>query len=182
AKSKPTQKPSGPLGRALSMVHTEQADHPLSGGVFERPGLTIDQMQNQPGVSTINQKPVQGIAQRSHELSISQAKEPSFIESITGALRPDGMTPEGRARAANIVALSEATKLPASFVEKNYDSITKEMGMRGVPTTKEMVGTLMQLGIAAGFATAPLETAYGLASYMAKAEGENLAVAKLKGE
>src|SRR5208337_214425 len=61
AKSKPTQKPSGPLGRALSMVHTEQADHPLSGGVFERPGLTIDQMQNQPGVSTINQKPVQGI-------------------------------------------------------------------------------------------------------------------------
>lgn len=99
------------------------------------------------------------------------------------SLRPSAeLTPEVRARATDILTLSEMTKLPAPFIEANFDAVTKELGIRGTPTTGELANALMQIAVAGGIVSAPLRTLTGIASFMGAKEGESLLTQAVQGE
>jgi hypothetical protein len=91
------------------------------------------------------------------------------------------------AKAANIVALSEQTGLTPTDTQKNYDEITKELGLRQTPNTMEMADFAMKLYGGVGGA-APLVK--GLLSYAAAQKLEQNVILpgivmigqKLKGE
>lgn len=118
------------------------------------------------------------------QTAISTGRQgPGFVERIIPSfMKQEGMTEADRNRAANIYSLSEETGLPLNFVESNYDRITQELGVRGVPTTKEYIDALMTAAIAAGLYTAPLKTAVGVTSFMGAKEAESALTQKLKGE
>lgn len=99
------------------------------------------------------------------------------------SIRPSAeLTPEVRARATDILTLSEMTGLPTPFIEANFDAVTKELGIRGTPTTGELATALMQIGIAQGLATAPLRTVGAVAGFMGAKEGESLLTQAAQGE
>lgn len=74
------------------------------------------------------------------------------------------------AKASNIVALSDMTGMQPAEVEKNYDTITKQLGLRTEPTTEEMVGAMLIPAIGMGLASAPMATLGNIARFMAAKE------------
>jgi hypothetical protein len=107
------------------------------------------------------------------------------VASVLGLSAPEPTHEEniqGKVRATNILSLSDAIKLPPSFVEQNYDAITQQLGLRGQPTFKEMLSGIMAAGIAAGLVTNPLATVLRLTAYMGIKETESLGVQYMKGE
>ena len=76
-------------------------------------------------------------------------------------------------------------EIPLDYVSANRNAITKELGIRNEPTTREMVSSIMQVGMLAGLglaieAGAPIIApmiGFGIIN-----QGTNLAVSKIKGE
>jgi N12 class adenine-specific DNA methylase len=93
-----------------------------------------------------------------------------------------GLNQKEIVRAQNITAISKVTDLPPSFVEENYDALTKQMGIRGVPTTAEMMQLMIGAAIGQGMITGPISTLFGIGSYMGAKELESLSTQALKGE
>ena len=96
------------------------------------------------------------------------------------SIRPEGNT--GSARDYAVYSLSQETNIPASFIDKHLDDVTKELGIRGTINKKELVDGLMQAAIVAGIITNPVSTTLGVGSFMAVKEAENAAVQKLRRE
>lgn len=87
----------------------------------------------------------------------------------------------------NIDQISAQYKIPKEVVslgeiDKNLDNITKELNIRGVPTTKEVVGTLFMLPVSVGILTNPVAAGVGLAGWQALTEAENFVASKLSGQ
>jgi hypothetical protein len=74
------------------------------------------------------------------------------------------------------------TDIPLDYVVKNKDAITAELGVRNMPTTMEVVSSVMGLGILGGLALNPVGTIAGLAGFGATGEVLNFGVSKLKRE
>lgn len=135
--------------------------------------------------STYNKKLTDyfGLAGREKQEAISTYKpETGVTSSVKGFFQKQDLSKEDKAKYANITALGEQTGLPLHFIEQNYDQVTKELGIRGVPTTQEVIGGLMTAAIGAGLITNPVATLVGLASYMGVKEAESLGVQAIKGE
>ena len=113
-------------------------------------------------------------------ISSRTEEPPGVLERIFR--KPQEMTVVDRARASNILGLSEASGLPTKYIEENYDAITKNIGIRGVPTTGELITELMQWAIKIGLGMKPLKTIVGVASYMGVKEVESVATQAFRGE
>jgi hypothetical protein len=121
---------------------------------------------------------------------LSSGNQPYQFDPMTGGeqintglpafMRPKEDDPATLARNANVTALAAETKLPVSFVDKQYDELTK--GLRDQPTKSEIVGALMNTAIAVGLYTNPVGTVIGVGSYMAAKELENAAVTQFGNE
>ncbi|MFA6325503.1 MAG: hypothetical protein WCX46_04735, partial [Candidatus Paceibacterota bacterium] len=69
-----------------------------------------------------------------------------------------------------------------TYVNSHLNEVTKEMGIRQIPTTKENIENLFTLGIVAGGFQAPLLIAKGLAEFEALKLGTGYIYSKIKGE
>ncbi len=118
------------------------------------------------------------------EFLTAQKEEPTRMEQIIPGFmqKPKKLSEKDRARATNVLALSQATDLPPNIVEKNYDTLTQTLGIRGTPTSGELVSEIMKWAIGAGLGTRPLSTIVGVLSYMGTKEVESLGVQIGKGE
>jgi len=96
-------------------------------------------------------------------------------------LSPEELGVRG-ARDTNILAISKNTDLSPSFIEQNYDAITKELGVRNIQTTGELLGSLMTAAIGVGLIATPIPTMTGIATVMGIKEAESLATQFLMGE
>lgn len=93
-----------------------------------------------------------------------------------------------RAKAMNSLAISENLRengqdVSPSTVYRNFDAFSKEMGLRGTPTTGELIGGVMTLSspfLAGKFGF--LKTLVGVTGFQALTEAESAAVNYVKGE
>jgi hypothetical protein len=153
------QKPAGALTRAARMITVP--DEMLASHAARPPGASISATPA-PDVTGLDfdMPPVASIsAARGRELSSNQ-----------------------RDKATDIMTLSRMTSLPPSFIQAHFDDLTKQMGIRGTPSLKELAGEMMKYAIAGGLATAPLKTALGVGTFMATKEAESIGVQAAKGE
>jgi hypothetical protein len=84
-----------------------------------------------------------------------------------------------KAKASNIVTLSEQTGLPPSKVSRNYDELTGQIAQRTYPTKKQAAETAMGAGIVAGLVAHPVGTLIALGSFMGLDELKNATVSYL---
>jgi hypothetical protein len=79
--------------------------------------------------------------------------------------------------------ISQKTGIPITEVNQNLDKITKDMKIRGIPTTEEMISVAMILNpLTAGLiGTHPISLVTGAAKYMGMGEIVNAIVSKAKG-
>lgn len=76
--------------------------------------------------------------------------------------------------------ISQKTGIPILEVEKNLPKITKDLGIRGIPTSEEFLTAMFAFPIVAGLIAHPLTTGIGVTKFMALTEAENYAISKLK--
>lgn len=76
--------------------------------------------------------------------------------------------------------ISQKTGIPILEVEKNLPKITKDLGIRGIPTSEEFLTAMFAFPVTAGLIAHPLTTGIGVAKFMALTEAENFAISKLK--
>ena len=76
--------------------------------------------------------------------------------------------------------ISQKTGIPVLEVEKNLPKITKDLGIRGIPTSEEFLTAMFAFPIVAGLIAHPLTTGIGVTKFMALTEAENYAISKLK--
>jgi len=90
---------------------------------------------------------------------------------------------ELKAKAQVSYNIARQTGVPINDVNQNLDKITKEMGIRGIPTTEEMISVAMILNpfTATLIGTHPISLVTGAAKYMGMGEAVNAIVSKAKG-
>jgi len=110
--------------------------------------------------------------------------EPSTLKSIFDKISGWWHTPDvSKAKAQNIVAISEATGLPPSEIYRHYDEIVERLLPGAIPSPrKKIIGGAMDVGIALGMRSHPVATVLALGRFFGIDELENLAVSWLKGK
>lgn len=96
---------------------------------------------------------------------IRQSPPKGIVDKVISFFRDED---KHRARAGNIYALSEATGLPLSEINKNYEILKKSSEVTGINTEmddKEYLQMLMLPGVVAGAIINPIGTAAGLIAY-----------------
>jgi endonuclease YncB( thermonuclease family) len=158
----------GPLGRALNLMGPmpEMPEIPSSEPIrqIEEPAITMA-----PGKKEILTAPTE-------KPGLMERAIPEFMQ------KPKELSAKDKAKATNILALSEATGIAPNEIEKSYDAITSQLGIRGTPTTKELMDHLMRFAIGGGLGLQPVRTALGLLTYMGAKEAESVTVQAAKGE
>ena len=102
----------------------------------------------------------------STELELKPQPPKSFLDRVRGRITE--LYSPSKARAANIVAISEHLGKTPSEVEKDYDKITKELGLRQYPTTEELAQVGIGLGLGPAVAAAGIPVVLGgIAKFMA---------------
>lgn len=76
--------------------------------------------------------------------------------------------------------ISQKTGIPILEVEKNLPKITKDLGLRGIPTSEEYLSAMLVFPVTAALISNPITTGIGVAKFMALTEAENYAISKLK--
>ncbi len=76
--------------------------------------------------------------------------------------------------------ISQKLDIPILEVEKNLPKITKDLGIRGIPTSEEFLTAMFAFPVTAALITNPITTGIGIAKFMALTEAENFAISKLK--
>ena len=76
--------------------------------------------------------------------------------------------------------ISQKTGVPIEEVHKNLDKVTKDLGIRGIPTSEEFLSTMFVFPVTAGLISNPITTGIGVTKFLALAEAENFAISKLK--
>jgi hypothetical protein len=126
------------------------------------------------------EQPAAAAAKAEPSISAATPEKKGFFENL---IRPsDTLSPDDKTRATNVLSLADITGLPPSFIEKNYDAVTKEIGVRGTPTTGEMVEGLMGVALAAGIVSNPAATAAALVKFGFAKEAESVMTQAVRGE
>ena len=76
--------------------------------------------------------------------------------------------------------ISQKTGIPIQEVHKNLDKITKDLGIRGIPTSEEFISAMFVFPVTAALISHPVTAGIGVAKFLALAEAENFAISKLK--
>jgi hypothetical protein len=114
---------------------------------------------------------------RPRETTIQPAPETSWWDDIKSWF----YTPNAdKAKASNIMGLSEATGKAPTEVLRNYEPMTREIAAPTYPTAKRTAEVAMTAGIGAGLAANPIATATALGTFFGLDELKNLTVSKLK--
>jgi len=93
---------------------------------------------------------------------------------LKGIPKIGGETPEAiNARAQVSLNISQQTGIPATTVNQNLDKITKELGIRGIPTTGEFVSEVIKWPIIYAIVTNPVYTTIRIGEFLALTEGIN---------
>lgn len=111
---------------------------------------------------------------------LEQGADPTFWQRASRFLFEDPK--KERAKAANALAISEAFGISPSDAYEFHDDIAREVGLDDMPSTPELMGTLMVLPITAGLMAHPVGTIIGLGAYQLIGEAENAVISAVKGE
>ena len=76
--------------------------------------------------------------------------------------------------------ISQKTGIDILEVERNLPAITKQLGIRGVPTSEEMLTAMFAFPVAAALIASPITAGIGVTKFLALTEAENYAISKLK--
>ena len=114
------------------------------------------------------------------DTKLSAYKEPEKTllnkvgDLLKGIPKIGGETPEViNARAQVSLNISQQTGIPATTVNQNLDKITKELGIRGIPTTGEFVSEVIKWPIIYSIVTNPVYTTIRIGEFLALTEGIN---------
>lgn len=115
-------------------------------------------------------------------LRAAPADKPSFL----GDLWDDAATFMGlknspaqeRAKAANIIAISDQMGIAPSIVQDHYEDLTKELEIRDQPTFKDMVERPLMGAVVYGLMAHPVATAIGVTAFGVLSEAENYIASK----
>lgn len=99
---------------------------------------------------------------------------------LKGVPQIGGETPEAKnAKAQVSYNISQETKIPINTIEQNLDKVTKQLGIRGIPTTGEYVSTIFKFPIMYGLIMNPISAGIGITEYLALTEGINYVGSKM---
>ena len=76
--------------------------------------------------------------------------------------------------------ISQKTGVPVEEVHKNLDKYSKDLGIRGIPTSEEFLTAMFAFPVTAGLIAHPITTGIGVTKFLALSEAENFAISKLK--
>lgn len=76
--------------------------------------------------------------------------------------------------------ISQKTGVPIEDVHKNLDKYSKDLGIRGIPTSEEFLTAMFVFPVTAGLISNPITTGIGVTKFLALSEAENFAISKLK--
>lgn len=117
--------------------------------------------------------------------TISQAPEKTLLQKTVDFFKSPFVRSDEAQVARDQVVYSVTKKLKdqypdqdidVSYVDKNLDDITKEMGIRQVPTTKESIEMAFTLAVGAGLVSAPVKTVTTIMKFIAVDKGVREAV------
>ncbi|MFZ2881571.1 MAG: hypothetical protein WA019_00705, partial [Candidatus Moraniibacteriota bacterium] len=119
--------------------------------------------------------------------TISQAPPKTFWQKVSDNLMGLFESPEDKvARDQDIYAMQKVleqktgAKVPMEYVNKNFDELTKELGIRDTATPKELAQDAMAVAIIGGLITNPVSTIVGLAGFTAYGKVKEVGVSKIK--
>ncbi len=143
---------------------------------------TFKEPQLEPKIPT--EKPIYGFKKvEDTKLSAYQEPEKNIIDKmkakIAGAFKEKPETQIAKAQVS--YNISQATGVPITEIEKNLPVYTKELGVRGVPTSEEFLSAMFAFPVAAAIISNPVSAGIGVAKFMAMTEAENLIISKAKG-
>ncbi len=118
------------------------------------------------------------------EEELRAAPKPTFWDKVKElTTKPFRETDEDKkAKDWASYAISKQYGLDQVRVRENLSDITKEIGLRGVPTVMEIGEAAIIAPVVAGLMTNPIVTALGIAGFEALSEVESFIVNKIKGE
>lgn len=76
--------------------------------------------------------------------------------------------------------ISQKTGVPIEEVHKNLDKVTKDLGIRGIPTSEEFLTAMFAFPVTAALISNPITAGIGVTKFLALTEAENFAISKLK--
>lgn len=76
--------------------------------------------------------------------------------------------------------ISQKTGVPIEEINKNLDKVTKDLGIRGIPTSEEFVTAMFAFPVTAALISNPITAGIGVGKFLALSEAENFAISKLK--
>jgi len=76
--------------------------------------------------------------------------------------------------------ISQKLDIPIEEVNKNLPKITKDLGIRGIPTSEEFLSAMFAFPVTAALISNPITAGIGVTKFMALTEAENFAISKLK--
>ena len=164
-------------------------DFPVEATVHDLPWL---QQSHVPYGQQVTPEPKGPLGRAARELTIRPLREEpgGWIERhIPGFMKPEGLSIQERAKASNIMALSEATggKIRPSEIEQMYEPLMEHIGLKPNPTSAEF---LPKIAIAAStllsgggsLALGAVRTLLGVTGFMGTKEAESLVTQALSGE
>ncbi len=112
------------------------------------------------------------------EFKLEKAPKKTFWEKVKSIFEA---SPEVQIAKSQVsYNISQKTGIPVLEVEKNLPQITKDLGIRGVPTSEEHLTAMFTFPVTAALISNPVTAGIGLAKFMALTEAENFAISKLK--
>lgn len=105
--------------------------------------------------------------------NLTEAQPQSFWQKIAGGIKSLFTNQGDPDRDSVVMAISKQTGEDPDKIDQNLSDYTKALGMRSVPTTREVVNSLAMLPVTAALVASPIPTALGVAGYAALTTAEH---------
>jgi len=112
------------------------------------------------------------------KLEQAPEEKKTFFSEISKVFKEDPTKQLAKAQVS--YNISQKTGMPIEEVHKNLDKVTKDLGIRGIPTSEEFLSAMFVFPVTAALISNPITTGLGVGKFLALAEAENFAISKLK--
>jgi len=112
------------------------------------------------------------------ELKQAPEKKKTFFDEVKKIIGAKPITQLAKAQVS--YNISQKTGVPIEKIHKNLDKVTKDLGIRGIPTSEEFLTAMFAFPVTAALISNPIITGIGVGKFLALTEAENFAISKLK--